>query len=90
MMVAPVLLKFSHFYLLTFFFDRLRLCQLYWLTVIELVFLRFYVDVIRTLRLCFAVVVDLQVAALDFLAIHLYKSRFCAFVSLVLDVGESF
>lgn len=58
-MVASVLLQFSQLYLLAFFFYGLRLCLLDWLAVIELVFLLICVDVVRTLRLGFAVVVHL-------------------------------
>ena len=89
-MVASVLLQFSQLYLLAFFFYGLRLCLLDWLAVIELVFLLICVDVVRTLRLGFAVVVHLQVAALYLFAVHFNEGCFCAFVGIELDVGESF
>ena len=82
-------LEFFLFFLLSLFLDSFGHFILQRLPIVQLIFVCLCVDLITTLWRGFRIVVNLEEPALDFFALHFFKSLLCTLMRFVRYVGES-
>ena len=82
-------LKFLQLISFSVLLDALGLLQLQWLSVVKSVSLSLRIDLVTRPRFALGVVVNLDVASLNFSSIHLFKSLLCTLMRLKLNVGEA-